>query len=98
MTNSAAAARLELPAVMDLTAAAPLAAELLALRGQAVSLDASAVERLGGLCLQVLLSARATWAADGVALTFERASAALRETLALAGAGALNVSAHEAQA
>jgi chemotaxis protein CheX len=58
-----------LPAVLDIRAAAPLQAEILASRGQPLTLDASAVERLGGLCLQVLLSARATWAADGQALT-----------------------------
>ncbi|RZJ31130.1 MAG: STAS domain-containing protein [Brevundimonas sp.] len=58
-----------LPSVLDIRAAGPLQAELLGLRGQPVTLDASAVERLGGLCLQVLLSARATWAADGQDLT-----------------------------
>jgi chemotaxis protein CheX len=30
-----------------------------------VTLDGAAVERLGGLCLQVLLSASRTWAEDG---------------------------------
>ncbi|MDQ8029022.1 MAG: STAS domain-containing protein [Brevundimonas sp.] len=54
-----------LPSVLDIRAAGPLQAEILGLRGQPVTLDASAVERLGGLCLQVLLSARSTWAADG---------------------------------
>jgi chemotaxis protein CheX len=58
-----------LPAVLDIRAAAPLQAKFLALRGQPLTLDASAVERLGGLCLQVLLSARAAWAADGQALS-----------------------------
>ena len=63
------AAAVVLPAVLDIRAAGPLQAEILASRGQALTLDASAVERLGGLCLQVLLSARSTWAADGQALT-----------------------------
>jgi len=63
------AAAVVLPAVLDIRAAAPLKAEILGLRGQPLTLDASAVERLGGLCLQVLLSARSTWAADGQALT-----------------------------
>jgi len=53
-----------LSAVLDLRAAEPLKAQLLAVRGQEATLDASAVERLGGLCLQVLLSALATWRAD----------------------------------
>lgn len=62
--------------VLDIRAAEPLRGELLALRGQAVSLDASRVERLGGLCLQVLLSARRTWATDGQSLTLAASSGA----------------------
>jgi len=50
---------------LDLTAAAPLTAELLAARGAALSLDASAVRRVGAQCLQVLLAGQAAWAADG---------------------------------
>jgi chemotaxis protein CheX len=60
---------LVLPAVLDIRAAGPLQAEILGLRGQPLTLDVSAVERLGGLCLQVLLSVRSTWASDGQALT-----------------------------
>ena len=52
---------------LDVTAAAPLHRDLLARRGQPVTLDGSQVARLGGQCLQVLLSAQATWAADGQA-------------------------------
>ncbi|MNE37392.1 hypothetical protein D3C77_226940 [compost metagenome] len=63
--------------VLDLRAAAPLKAELMAARGQALTLDASAVERLGGQGLQVLLSAIRTWRADGCALTFLNVSEAL---------------------
>jgi chemotaxis protein CheX len=50
---------------LDLTAAAPLAAELLAARGKPAILDASGVQRLGAQCLQVLLAARALWSSDG---------------------------------
>ena len=60
-----AAATLVLADSLDLTAAAPLAAELLAARGAPMVLDASAVRRLGAQCLQVLLAARAAWRADG---------------------------------
>lgn len=56
--------KLELPEVLDLKAAAPLAAEFLAHRGGELSVDASRVQRLGGQCLQVLLSAAMTWKAD----------------------------------
>jgi chemotaxis protein CheX len=50
---------------LDLTAAAPLAAALLAARGKPAVLDASGVQRLGAQCLQVLLAARALWSSDG---------------------------------
>ncbi len=56
---------LALTANLDILAAEPLKAELLAQRGQAVTLDSSNVERLGGLCLQVLMSAQKTWDQDG---------------------------------
>jgi chemotaxis protein CheX len=79
-----------LPAILDLNAAGPLAARLLALRGAAVMLDASQVSRLGGLCLQVLLSAQATWAADGVTLDVTDRSQAFDDALALFGAGRLD--------
>jgi chemotaxis protein CheX len=75
-----------LPAVLDLKAARPLAGELLARRGGALSLDASRVERLGALCLQVLLSARLTWDADGKPLTLKDPSPAFEEQFGLFGA------------
>lgn len=69
-------ASIRLPAVMDLRSAGPLARDLLALRGQPVVLDASGVERVGGLGLQVLLSARRTWRADGLELRVNHPSEA----------------------
>jgi len=63
-----AARILPLPRVLDLNAAAPLAAQLLAMRGVAAVIDGSHVERVGAQCLQVLLSALATWSADGALL------------------------------
>ena len=77
-----------LPAVLDLRAADPLKAQLLAVRGQETALDASAVERLGGLCLQVLLSALATWRADGQSLTFINVSEAFASQWSAFGASA----------
>lgn len=81
---------LKLPAVLDLNAAEPLKAELLARRGQGVIIDASDVERLGGLCLQVLLSAKRTWAADGVNLKLAPLSDAFAEQWAAFGAPDFN--------
>ena len=79
---------LALPAVLDLRAAEPLKAQLLAVRGQETTLDAAAVERLGGLWLQVLLSARQTWRPDGQALTFVNASEAFTSQWSAFGASA----------
>ena len=78
-------AMLELPRHLDLPAAGPLHEQLLGLRGGALGIDASGVESLGGQCLQVLLSAVATWRADAVALRFERPSAGFENGLALLG-------------
>ncbi len=77
---------ISLPAVLDLRAAEPLKAQLLAVRGQAANVDGSAVERLGGLCLQVLLSAIATWRADGQVLTFINVSEAFASQWSAFGA------------
>jgi chemotaxis protein CheX len=60
-----AAQSLELPGALDLAAAAPLLAELRTRRGGPLTLDGSNVQRLGGLCLQVLLAAQEAWRADG---------------------------------
>jgi chemotaxis protein CheX len=76
-------------AVLDLRAAAPLAAELLGRRGKSVVVDGSAVERLGGQCLQVLLAGRATWRADGHAFQIVDPSAAFSDALAALGAADL---------
>ena len=67
-------AALELPPLLDITAAGPLAAQLLDLRGRDLAIDAAHVQRLGGQCLQVLLSAEHTWRADGANFAIEAAS------------------------
>ncbi|HYC73375.1 STAS domain-containing protein [Brevundimonas sp.] len=63
-----------LPAVLDIQAVDALRTRLLGARGGPLTLDGSSVERLGGLCLQVLLSAQRTWAADGHPLVVSPAS------------------------
>jgi len=74
---------------LDMNAAAPLHKELLARRGKPVTLDASQVRRVGGQCLQVLLSAQATWAADGAAFEIVDPSPEFADGLALMGAAHL---------
>lgn len=71
---------------LDMTAAGPLTQALLAQRGQRVALDASDVRRVGGQCLQVLLSAETTWAADGQAFQVVDPSPEFAEGVALMGA------------
>ncbi|WP_158744810.1 STAS domain-containing protein [Acidisphaera sp. L21] len=78
-----------LPPVLDLTAAGPLAADLLGRRGAPLMIDGSGVQRLGAQCLQVLMAAKATWAADGNYFSVEAPSDALTETLAALGAADL---------
>ena len=83
------AASLRLPLSLDLKAAPALAAELLAARGADLIIEAADVRRLGGQCLQVLLSARATWAADGADFHLAAPSDEFRDACALMGAANL---------
>jgi chemotaxis protein CheX len=62
---------LQLPNILDVKAASALQQQFLNRRGNPLQVDASQVERLGGLCLQVLLAAQAAWAADGETLSYE---------------------------
>jgi len=76
---------------LDLPAATPLAAQLLARRGQDLNIDAGGTLRMGAQCLQVLLSARATWASDGQVFRVVRTSPEFAAAVALLGAGDLAV-------
>lgn len=80
-----AAGSITLANELDIKAARPLAAELCAARGRDIRLNASQVDRVGAQCLQVLLSAAATWAADGTELTVEEPSPAFAAALLTAG-------------
>jgi chemotaxis protein CheX len=79
-------AELRLAPVLDLNAAAPLKAAFLEHRGEPLEVDASQVQRLGGLCLQVLIAARHGWAEDGRPLSITPRSPAFDEALGLFGA------------
>ncbi len=85
-----------LPPVLDITAAAPLVAQLSAARGKDVVLDASKVERMGGQCVQVLLSAAATWAHDSIEMTVSEPSAAFVESLQSMGLEIADITARSA--
>jgi chemotaxis protein CheX len=86
MTTNGTFAVLQLPAALDCKEAPLLLSRLRALRGQPVKLDASRVNRLSGLCLQVLLSARNTWASDNVPIALEDASTVFSQGWSLYGA------------
>ena len=86
MSDAPAPTEIRLHPVLDLKAAAPLRDEFLAARGTPVTVDAADVQRLGGLCVQVLLSARATWAADDQPLVLKHPSDDFLEGLTLFGA------------
>ena len=77
--------RLQLPEVLDLTAAAPLAQSFLSRRGTQLTVDGSRVSRVGAQCLQVLLAAAATWKTEGVDFRLVKPSAELMEGSRLLG-------------
>ena len=83
-------ATLVLPSVLDLKAVGGLHADLLAVRGRPLTLDASQVTRLGGLGLQILLAARATWAEDAQPFAVVNSSEDFAGALDLFGAPDLN--------
>lgn len=76
---------IQLPETLDILAARPLAKTLLSMRGSDVRLDASQVTRVGGQCLQVLLSAADTWRADHAILEVVAPSAEFIGGLKLLG-------------
>ncbi|WP_339872812.1 STAS domain-containing protein [uncultured Brevundimonas sp.] len=55
-----------LPESLSSRQATELFGELVALRGRAIVIDATAVRQVGTLCLQILASARRTWMSDGL--------------------------------
>ena len=92
MADPAKASVYVLPQIMDLKAASAVAERIVSYRGRPLTLDASRVERIGGLCLQVLLSARLSWKFDCLALTIANPSAIFSESLELFGAPRFSIS------
>jgi chemotaxis protein CheX len=76
---------LALPEILDLRAAGPLAASLLAAQGSPLILDGSKVEKIGAQCMQLIVSAHLTWERDGINLTLAKASMKLVEGFKAAG-------------
>jgi chemotaxis protein CheX len=86
MTENEDVTTIVLPCVLDLKAVGPLHQTFLSARGTPLDINAAEVTRLGGLGLQLLLSARATWAHDGLAFRVSAPSDDFNTALALFGA------------
>jgi chemotaxis protein CheX len=86
--------QIDLPDSLGSAAARPLADELLAARGAPLTLGAGSVRRLGAQCVQVMLSAAATWRADGFALGIDSPTPEFHEALRLLGLSVEAVTAH----
>ena len=57
----------------------------MALRGNNLVIDASAVERVGALCVQVLLAGAKSWEEDKHSFAFSKVSDAFTKTTQLIG-------------
>lgn len=86
-------ATMDLPPMLDITAAGPLASDLIGYRGKDLSVNAAQVQRIGAQCLQVLLSAAATWSQDGIEFEVTDASPEFAEALETVGLGMNHLSA-----
>ncbi|RIX98840.1 STAS domain-containing protein [Aureimonas flava] len=85
--SDAAHGEATLAPVLDVRAAKPLHAELLALRGDTVIVDGAQVERIGAQCAAILLSAARSWESDGQEFSLVNPSDALCRGLELLGIG-----------
>lgn len=83
--KAAAVKELSLDKVLDLNEAGNLHGKLMNLRGSDLTIDGSAVERAGALCIQVLMSAAKTWEEERLSFTFSKMSDALAKTMQLIG-------------
>jgi len=76
----------ELPAKLDAGSVPQLIQALLEHRHRPILVDASDVELISTLCIQVLLSARKCWQGDGLSFAIENPSPAFRDSVTLLGA------------
>ena len=85
MPNKKSEKTISLAAVLDLNEASLLRGKLMGLRGSDVAVDASGVERVGALCVQVIMAAAKTWDEDKLSFTFSKVSDAFQKTMQLIG-------------
>lgn len=79
-------ATITLPPVLDFKAACSLKADIQAHAGAPLDLDVSKVERVGGLCLQVVLAAAEAWKVAGLPFQLVHANDTVRNDVRLMGA------------
>ncbi|GIU67776.1 STAS domain-containing protein [Candidatus Phycosocius spiralis] len=75
-----------LPTTLDTRAAPDLLEALRAHQGQDLILDASKVDSLGGLCLQILLAAKAEWGSSPFHFSVENPTPVFCEQMGAFGA------------
>ena len=71
--------------VLDLNEATELHGKLMSLRGNDLTIDASAVKRVGAQCVQVLMAAARNWDEDKKVLKIEKSTDAFKTTMQLIG-------------
>lgn len=76
---------LKLSAVLDLNEATALHGKLTSLRGNNIVIDASAVERCGAQCVQLIMAGAKAWEEDKKSFTFAKVSDAFQKTVQLIG-------------
>lgn len=79
------ARRVDLPARLDMNVAEEIGEALEHLRDTPLIVDASAVEQISTLCVQVLLGARRQWDRDDQLLRLENPSSTFRDALRVLG-------------
>ncbi|KQY26299.1 STAS domain-containing protein [Rhizobium sp. Root482] len=84
-SKKAAQKSLSLAPILDLNEASALHGKLMGLRGSGLVIDASAVERVGALCVQVLMAGAKSWEEDNQSFTFAKVSDAFTKTTQLIG-------------
>jgi chemotaxis protein CheX len=93
--KKAASGSLALAPVLDLNEASVLHGKLMSMRGSNIVIDASAVERVGVQCAQVLVAGAKAWQADKKTFEIEKASDAFDKTMQLIGINEDNLVAKE---
>lgn len=85
MTSEGKMEIIELQKVLDMLAAPVLLESFLQKRGSKILVDAEQVQRLGAQCLQILLSAKRSWEAEGFSFGLNNPSPAFTDALGLMG-------------